>query len=61
MVRRVVRQPGETGTLYALAHNFDLYGMAHMTIGTALVLIFCTPLGWIGLLCLAVAVVALRG
>lgn len=32
-----------------------------MTIGTALALIFCTPLGWIGLLCLAVAVVALRG
>jgi hypothetical protein len=31
-----------------------------MTIGTALVLIFCMPLGWIGLLCLAVAVVALR-
>jgi hypothetical protein len=32
-----------------------------MTIGTALVLIFCTPLGWIGLFLLALAFAALRG
>lgn len=32
-----------------------------MTIGTALFFIFCTPLGWIGLLCLAMVVLAARG
>lgn len=32
-----------------------------MTIGTALVLIFCTPLGWIGLLCLAFVFAAAHG
>ena len=32
-----------------------------MTIGTALVLIFCTPLGWIGLFLLVLVFAALRG
>lgn len=31
-----------------------------MTIGTALVLIFCTPLGWIGLLCLAFVIAVIK-
>lgn len=31
-----------------------------MTLGTALFFIFCTPLGWIGLLCLAVVIAVLK-
>jgi hypothetical protein len=31
-----------------------------MTLGTALFFIFCTPLGWIGLLCLAVVIAVIR-
>lgn len=31
-----------------------------MTIGTALFFIFCTPLGWIGLLCIAFVIVAIK-
>lgn len=31
-----------------------------MTIGTALFFIFCTPLGWIGLLCLALVICIVR-
>jgi hypothetical protein len=31
-----------------------------MTLGTALFFIFCTPLGWIGLLCLVMVIAVIR-
>jgi hypothetical protein len=45
-----------------MTHSRDLYEVRHMhDLALALILIFCTPFGWIGMICLALVFAALRG